>query len=58
MSLNKAEYQNFEGLISDYYKHVLMNPNTLLAPVLGIYVLEITLNSETIPLYLIMMRDV
>lgn len=35
-----------------------MNPNTLLAAILGIFILEITRDSETIPIHLIMMRDV
>lgn len=58
ISINKAEYQNLQKFVPDYYRHCLMNPNTLLAAILGIFILEITRDSETIPIHLIMMRDV
>lgn len=43
-SVNKASYKLIQGFLADYYKYLLMNPNTHITPILGVYTLNINKN--------------
>ena len=49
-SINKAEYNILLGMIADYYRYILMNPNTFLVPILGVFTVEINKNNNPIPI--------
>ena len=40
-SITKPEYEIIQGMLQDYYSYLLMNPNTYLSPILGVYKLKI-----------------
>jgi len=57
-SITKPEYEIIQNFISDYYCYLLMNPNTYLCPILGVYKIKFNKNSSAPPIAFILMRNV
>ena len=57
-SMTKADFMIFQNFLPDYYKYILMNPNTYLAPILGVYSLQINLHGTTVPIYFRLTRNI
>lgn len=41
-SVNKGSYKLIQKFLPDYYKYLLMNPNTHISPILGVFTLKMT----------------
>jgi hypothetical protein len=50
-SIHKKSYKRMIKFLPEYYKYILMNPNTHLIPILGVYQLTITQNKNSLPIY-------
>lgn len=57
-SINKAEHTIMQGFIADYFKYILMNPNTYLVPLLGVFTVEISKNGQIMPIHFIIMKNI
>ena len=58
-SINKASYKLIQSFLPEYYKYLLMNPNTHLIPILGVYTLTIHKgNNSALPLYFVIQRHI
>jgi hypothetical protein len=58
-SINKASFKLIQSFLPDYYKYLLMNPNTHLIPILGVYTLTIQKgNNSNLPLYFVIQRHI
>ena len=57
-SITKPEYEIIKNVLEDYYSYLLMNPNTYLCPILGVYRLKTQPNSQSSPITILLMRDV
>lgn len=57
-SITKPEYDLIKNFLNDYYCFLLMNPNTYLCPVLGVYKLKLQQNNQVPPISFILMRNV
>jgi hypothetical protein len=57
-SITNASYKVIQEFIPDYYRHILMNPHTILTPILGVYMMKINRDGATIPLYFILQRSI
>ena len=58
-SINKASYKLIQSFLPEYYKYLLMNPNTHLIPILGVYTLTIQKgNNSALPLYFVIQRHI
>lgn len=58
-SIRPGEHRNMLAFVNDYYKYFLENENTLICPILGIYTLNLTGDSDQIePIYLILMKNI
>ena len=43
-----------QQFLPEYYKFLLMNPNTHITPILGVYTLTITKNGNTLPVHFVL----
>jgi hypothetical protein len=43
--------------VPDYFKYILMNPNTYLVPLLGVFTVEIYKNDQTMPIHFVIMKN-
>jgi hypothetical protein len=57
-SVNKGSYKLIQSFLSEYYKYLLMNPNTHISPILGVYTLTISKNGNTLPVYFVLQRHI
>ena len=57
-SITIPEYEIIQRFLIDYYKYLLLNPNTYLCPVLGVYKLKLQQSSQVPPITFLMMRNV
>lgn len=57
-SINKAAYRLIQQFLPEYYKYLLMNPNTHISPILGVYTLNITKNGNTLPVHFVLLRHI
>lgn len=57
-SITKPEYDLIQSILIDYYCYLLMNPNTYLNPILGVYKLKLQKNNQVPPITFILMRNV
>lgn len=57
-SITKPEYEIIQGFLDDYYSYFLMNPNTYLNPILGVYKMKLQKSSQVPPISFILMRNV
>jgi hypothetical protein len=58
-SINKASFKLIQNFLPEYYKYLLMNPNTHLIPILGVYTLTIHKgNNSALPLYFVIQRHI
>lgn len=57
-SITKPEYEIIQDFLPDYYCYLLMNPNTYLCPILGVYKLKLQKNNQVPPIIFILMRNV
>lgn len=57
-SITKPEYELIQNFLSDYYCYLLMNPNTYLNPIIGVYKLKLQKSSQVPPITFILMRNV
>jgi hypothetical protein len=57
-SITKPEYEIIQGFLNDYYCYLLMNPNTYLNPILGVYKMKLQKSSQVPPISFILMRNV
>ncbi|CAI2376364.1 unnamed protein product [Moneuplotes crassus] len=57
-SITKGEYEIIQNFLSDYYCYLLMNPNTYLCPILGVYKLRLQKTKQVPPITFILMRNV
>lgn len=57
-SITKPEYEIIQNFLLDYYCYLLMNPNSYLCPILGVYKLKIQKSSQVPPITFILMRNV
>jgi hypothetical protein len=53
-SISKASYKLIHNFLPNYYRYYLMNPNTYVAPILGVYTLTITKNGNSLPVYFVL----
>jgi len=56
-SITIPEYNTIKKFMPQYYSHLLMNPNSLLVPILGVYKMKMQKTSELAPIAFILMRD-
>ena len=47
-----------QEFIPNYYRYMLMNPNTYITPILGVYTLNIIKHGNTLPVYFFLQRNV
>ena len=58
-SIIKASFKLIQNFLPEYYKYLLMNPNTHLIPILGVYTLTIHKgNNSALPLYFVIQRHI
>ena len=57
-SITKPEYEIIKNVLEDYYSYWLMNPNTYLWPILGVYKIKTQQNANALPITIVLMRDV
>lgn len=57
-SINKASYKLIQQFLPDYYKYLLMNPNTHISPILGAFSLTITKNGAALPVHFVLLRHI
>lgn len=57
-SINKASYKLIQNFLPDYYKYLLMNPNTHISPILGAFKLTIIKKGEVLPVYFVILRHI
>ncbi|CDW74551.1 phosphatidylinositol-4-phosphate 5-kinase [Stylonychia lemnae] len=57
-SISKASYKQLQEFIPDYYKHTLMNPNTKISPILGVYSMKLNRNNESMTIHFILQRSI
>lgn len=50
-SMSKAGYKLMQDFLPDYYRYILMNPNTHLSPCLGVFNMNIMKEGNTLPIY-------
>ena len=56
--MNKGSYKLIQSFLAEYYKYLLMNPNTHISPILGVYTLTISKNGNTLPVYFVLQRHI
>ena len=57
-SITKPEYEIIKDWLPEYYSYILMNPNTYLSPILGVYKLKLQESDAVPPISFILMRNV
>lgn len=56
--MNKASYKLIQQFLPEYYKYLLMNPNTHITPILGVFTLIITKNGNALPVHFVLLRHI
>ena len=57
-SINKSRYRLIQEFLPDYYRYQLMNPNTYITPILGVYTLLIKKGGNSLPIYFVLQRNI
>jgi hypothetical protein len=57
-SVNKASYKLMQQFLPEYYKFLLMNPNTHITPILGVFTLNITKSGNSLPVHFVLLRHI
>lgn len=57
-SMTPGEYEVMKAFTEPFYKHLLLNPDTLIAPILGIYKLQLKDDDSIDPIYFMLMKSV
>ncbi len=57
-SITRASYRMIQQFLPDYYRYLLMNPNTYITPIVGVYTLNITRGGHNLPVYFILQRNI
>ena len=57
-SITKPEFEIIQSFLPDYYAYLLMNPNTCLSPILGIFKLKTAESDSVPPICFMLMRNV
>lgn len=57
-SINKGSYRLMQQFLPEYYKYMLMNPQTHLIPILGVYSLNVTKNGKSLPVFFLIQRHI
>jgi hypothetical protein len=47
-----------QQFLPEYYKYMLMNPQTHLIPILGVYSLNVTKNGKSLPVFFLIQRHI
>ena len=47
-----------QDFLPDYYKYILMNPNTHLSPILGVFSMNLSRNGLSLPIYFTIQRNI
>lgn len=47
-----------QSFLPEYYKYLLMNPNTHITPILGAYTLTINKNGNSLPVHFVLLRHI
>jgi hypothetical protein len=50
-SMTKAGYKLMQDFLPDYYRYLLMNPNTHLSPILGAFSINLIKDENTLPVF-------
>lgn len=57
-SITPGEYEIMKNFTWSYYTFLLLHPDTLIAPILGVYTLALTEDSEIDPISFVLMKSV
>jgi hypothetical protein len=57
-SITRPEYEIIQHFLFEYYWYLLMNPNTYLCPILGVFKLKLQKSHQVPPISFILMRNV
>lgn len=57
-SITKPEFEIIKSFLPDYYSYILMNPNSCLSPILGVFKLKTAESDSVPPICFILMRNV
>ena len=57
-SITNHSYKALQDLLPKYFKHILMNPTTLITPILGAYMMKLNRDGIIIPIYFILQRAI
>lgn len=57
-SITKPEFDIIKSFLPDYYSYILMNPNSCLSPILGVFKLKTAESDAVPPICFILMRNV
>jgi hypothetical protein len=58
-SIRPGEYRNMTAFTNDYYKHILQNESTLISPILGIFTINLSGDSDQIdPINFLLMKNI
>lgn len=58
-SIRPGEYRNMTAFTNDYYKHILLNESTLISPILGIFTINLSGDSDQIdPINFVLMKNI
>ena len=56
--MTKSQYRLMQDFLPNYYKYILMNPNTYISPILGVYNMTLTREGVSLPMYFMIKRNV
>lgn len=57
-SITPGEYQVLKNFTANFYTHLLLHPDSLIAPILGIYTLSLMDNDDIEPISFILIKSV
>ena len=57
-SMTPGEYQVMKDFTGPFYKHLILNPDTLICPIVGIYKLSLRDDDSIDPIYFMVMKSV
>lgn len=57
-SISPGEYEVMKNFTANFYTHLLLHPNTLIAPIMGVYTIYLNEGGQIDPISFVLMKSV